>query len=124
MKKIPAELVKKYIEAQIALEKQTVAVESLKLKLRRLDSKGYENPLLHFEENISFRPNWKKVVDELTTKYMTQGAKSIFFNRTLKKRFPPTHGKKKIQILAPRYEVFKESIMATKKKLGLVTEGE
>lgn len=123
-KKIKSELVNAFIKAKIALEKQEIEVAILQAKLRKLEKRGFEHPMLNFEDNISFRPPWKKIVHELAKKYMTQGARSIFFNRTLPKRFPKTHGKKKIIILAPRYQAVCEKLLEKKKAYGLVATPE
>jgi hypothetical protein len=121
-KKIDSALVDEFIKETMVLEKQAIKVAALKVQLRKLDKKNMEHPLLRFEDNVSYRPDWKKIVMELTEKYMLKGPRSLFLNKTLPKRFPKTTGAKKISILSPRYEEFKESLSAMKKKLGLTKE--
>ena len=119
-KRIKEELVKEFIDAKIAIEKQAIDLAILQKKLRALEKKGFSHPMLDFETNISYRPPWKKIVDELIQKYMTKGAGSLFINKTLPKRYPKTKGKKKINILAPRYVSMQEKLLEKKKALGLV----
>lgn len=120
-KKIKTELVNEFIKQKLSLEKQLIEVAILQEKLRKLEKKGYYHPLLAFEDNISYRPPWKTITQELTEKYMTKGARALFFNRTLPKRFPKTHGKKKILIKAPKYEAACDKLLAKKKALGLTS---
>lgn len=123
-KKIDEALVNDFIKEQMLLEKQAIKVAALKVKLRKLEKSGGEHPMLRFEDNISYRPDWKKIVKELAEKFMKPGPKSVFFNKTLPKRFPKKPGAKKVIILSPKYEEFRESTKVLKLKLGLVKEEE
>ena len=123
-KKIDSTIVQDFIKQQMKVEKETLELAAMKAKLRKLEAKGYEHPLLRFEDNVSYRPDWKKIVKELAEKYMTKGPRAIFFNKTLPKRFPKTNGAKTITILEERYEAFHESLAAKKKQLGLTKGGE
>ena len=116
-KKIAETLVEDFIRESITLERQTLKVAALKAKLRKADSLGAEHPMLRFEDNVSWRPPWKKLVDELTSAHMTAGQKALYFSR-LKRRFKKTNGAKTISILAPRYLAFQETIASLKQKLA------
>jgi hypothetical protein len=121
LKKIPDSLVDSFVKEVIAFERQALKVAALKAKLRNLASAGAENSMLRFEDNVSWRPPWKKLVTELTEQYMTVGQRAVYRNK-LKKRFKPTNGAKKITILAPRYVAFQDKVVTLKQQLGLVKE--
>ena len=119
-KKIANDLVESFIKDSIALEKLQLKVAAAKFKLRKLEKNGYEHPLLRFEEKISWRPDWKKITNELLVKFMKQGPRTLFL-KNLRKRFPSTHGKVGITILAPRYVEFRESMKELKERYGLIS---
>lgn len=121
MKRIADDLVKLYIAEKIRLDVQQLKVISLANKIRKYEKRGLVHPMLRFEDNVSFRPNWKKLVLELVKKFMKDGQRVIFM-KSLKKRFKPKKGLVKIHIETPKYDDHRDRILRLREKYGLKKE--
>lgn len=114
-------LVKTYVTEKMKLDVQNLKVASLAHRIRRYQKRGLVHPLIQFQDNVSWRPNWKKLVAELTKKYMKDGQRVIYMKH-LKRRFKPKRGLVKICIATPKYDEHRERINALREKYGLKSE--
>lgn len=86
-RQIPADLVQRYIKLDDKIDALAEERNELKQKLRSYNDRGYESPLLRFQPATTYRPDWKKLVTELTTKFMLPAKRRLYF-RNLMTRFP------------------------------------
>jgi hypothetical protein len=101
--KISQKLVDAFIDNERQLRALKKDNEELKTKLRTQYGEGKEHPLLRFVPSKPFKPNWKLLTDELTSKFLTQAAKRVFY-RKLHTRFPAKEIAPTIKILTPEFQ--------------------
>ena len=101
--KIKQSLVDAFIENERQLRALKQTSDALKTKLRSEYAAGKEHPLLRFVPSKPFKPNWKMLTDELTSKFLTASAKRVYF-RGLHKRFPAKDAAPRINILTPEFQ--------------------
>ena len=98
-KKIPSRIVGEYIKKSSEAKELEVQIDKLKKQLRDFHARGFESPELRFDEGTQYSPDWKTLVDELTTKYLNPAQKRMYY-RKLRKRFPPKEKAATIRILS------------------------
>ena len=102
-RQIPEEIVKKYVLLDSKIAQLSEERSKLKERLRHYNEQGYESPLLRFQESTTWKPDWKKLVHELTAKYMAPPQRRVYFSKLLK-RFPRKEVAPTIVILSEEQE--------------------